>query len=351
MNKTGNPMMNIWYTRCDMAQESLYNNFWNPNRQIMNQGVPADNQHNRLPIYWWHAHVIDVLVDALNRGKDKAYKQRLWDMFNAVRVYNGNTLHHNFYDDMEWMALALLRAWDSTGNHEYRQGALALWEDIKTAWNPYCGGGMAWKKDQLDYKNTPANAPAAILACRLYQRFNNNDDLIWSKRIYEWNRVNLVDPESGFVWDGMNRRGDGRIDKDWRFTYCQGIFIGAAVELYRTTHEQHYLDAAVKTAFSAKKELADPVTHMLPDEGNGDCGLFKGIFIRYVLELLKLAPALSEISSMLALNASSLWDKGRDPKTGLFSQSWQDRPEPVVDLSTHLSGIMLTEAMSSWQVT
>jgi len=42
----------------------------------------------------------------------------------------------------------------------------------------------------------------------------------------------MVDPATGFVWDGKNRTGDGHIDKDWEFTYCQGVFIGAGVELY-----------------------------------------------------------------------------------------------------------------------
>ncbi len=30
-------------------------------------------------------------------------------------------------------------------------------------------GGFAWKRTQLDYKNTPVNAPIIILALRLYQ--------------------------------------------------------------------------------------------------------------------------------------------------------------------------------------
>lgn len=251
------------------------------------------------------------------------------------------------YDDMEWMALALLRAWDSTGIEEYRQGSLDLWEDIKTAWNSHMGGGMAWNKNQPDYKNTPANGPACILAGRLHQRFHNEDDFVWAKRIYDWNMANLVDPETGFVWDGMNRLGDGRIDKDWRFTYCQGVIIGAAIELYKYTGDIAYVESAKRTAFAAKAQLTDPASGMLPDEGNGDCGLFKGILIRYIRELLRLQPDFAEMADLLKVNADTLWNDGRDPATGLFSQSWKTRPDPVLDLSTHLSGIMLMEAVAS----
>ncbi|MFC3790482.1 glycoside hydrolase family 76 protein [Paenibacillus sp. GCM10012307] len=82
----------------------------------------------------------------------------------------------------------------------------------------------------VDCKNTPANAPAAILAARLFRRRGDAADLEWAKRIYAWNKDNSADPESGFVWDGMNRLGNGEIDKDWAFTYCQGVFIGAGLE-------------------------------------------------------------------------------------------------------------------------
>lgn len=86
---------------------------------------------------------------------------------------------------MEWTALALLRAYRVTGHEAYLNAVLDLWEDIKTAWNEQLGGGLAWKKDQLDYKNTPANAPAVILAARLYELFISKR--IWSGRSVSMN--------------------------------------------------------------------------------------------------------------------------------------------------------------------
>ncbi|MCK9862211.1 glycoside hydrolase family 76 protein [Paenibacillus sp. ATY16] len=336
----------IWTERAAIAQEDFRRLFWNEERGVMDQVVPCNGTCNDHWIYWWHAHVVDVLVDSLGRTKSEEDEALLERAFRGAKKWNGDTLLHNYYDDMEWMALALLRAYSATGKTFYKEGALELWEDIKTAWNDHMGGGMAWKKDQLDYKNTPANAPASILAARLYRLDRREEDLEWAKRIYRFNKERLVDPETGFVWDGMNRLGDGNIDYDWKYTYCQGVFIGAGIELYNCTGDEGYLVDAQRTAGAAVQELVDPEMGMLPREGNDDCGLFKGILIRYLVNLIRIQPDLSlPWVNLIRHNAVSLWERGRS-EAGLFSLSWAGEPEPEVQLSGQLSGVMLLEAMA-----
>ncbi|MCD9020447.1 glycoside hydrolase family 76 protein [Cohnella silvisoli] len=336
-----------WNIRAETAQEELLYNFWNERQSIMNQCAPCeDGTCNDSFVYWWHAHVIDVLVDGYERTKKRSYLQKVDQVLAGVHQLNGGTLLHNFYDDMEWMALALLRVYDVTKNEDYMEKVLVLWENIQTAWNDHMGGGMAWRKDQLDYKNTPANAPAAILAARLYQRFGKRQDYDWAAKIYEWNKVNLVDPETGFVWDGMNRLGDGKIDYEWEYTYCQGVFIGAGIELYRITGNRKYLNDALRTTAESMKRLVPADGGVLPDEGKDDCGLFKGIYVRYLRQLLELCPDRLEVRRMIVHNASVLWNTGRDGK-GLISRSWQAPVEPAVQLCAQLSGLMLIEMVAS----
>lgn len=224
-----------------------------------------------------------------------------------------------------------------------------LWADIQTGWNEHMGGGIAWRKSQLDYKNTPANAPAVILAARLYRAFGQAEDLNWAHRIYGWQRDNLVDPATGLVWDGMNRTGDGQIDKDWKFTYCQGVFIGAAVELYRITGERGYLDEAVCTYNMAKKELTDPATGLLPDEGSGDGGLFKGIFVRYAAELANGAPNAANVALFLTANAERMWRDGKSSDAALFGTDWSASPVGTVPLSAQLSAMKLLEQAARFE--
>jgi predicted alpha-1,6-mannanase (GH76 family) len=142
----------------------------------------------------------------------------------------------------------------------------------------------------------------------------------------------------------MNRLGDGEIDYDWKFTYCQGVFLGAGVELYRCTADKSYLEDAKRTADACMLELCDPETLLLPDEGIDDTGLFKGILIRYLLVLLEEVPEEAAVRRMIQCNAETLWEKGMLEDAGLCGPAWDALPTLPVQLSVQLSGMMLTEA-------
>ncbi|WP_223285435.1 glycoside hydrolase family 76 protein [Paenibacillus sp. PL91] len=344
MNKMA---VGVWEKRADEAQAALEHYFWNDAIRMYNIETPCPGgKCNTIFHYWWMAHAVDVLVDGLVRTGDTRYSEKLPIFLEGIRERNGGFLPNHLYDDMEWMALAWLRAYEATGEQKYKEAVLELWDDIKTGWNDHMGGGIAWQKTQLDYKNTPANAPAAILAARLYQAFKDENDLEWALKIYKWQKDHLVDPDTGFVWDGMNRNGDGAIDKEWKFTYCQGVFIGAAVELFRVSGEQAYLDDAERSFEAAISELTDPVTGILPDEETGDGGLFKGILIRYAAELAKEAGGNNRAWQLLQANAEQLWQSGKADDKALFNQNWTEKPGELVTLSVQLSGVMLLERMA-----
>ncbi|MFB9991347.1 glycoside hydrolase family 76 protein [Deinococcus oregonensis] len=338
--------LRLWADRAEAAQQTLYTQFWNPAEQIMNQFAPCGGTCNDPYVYWWHAHTLDVLVDGLIRTGDARYTQLIAQAFEGARALNGGTLLHSWYDDMQWMALALLRAYEATGEGRYLEGAQELWADIQGGWNEHCGGGIAWKKDQLDYKNTPANAPAAILAARLYGLLGDAADLNWAKRIYAWNKAHLVDPETGFVWDGMNRLGDGQLEDGWHFTYNQGAYLGAGLALFEVTGEEACLQDALRTADAAQTRLIHASSGLLPHEGDGDGGLFKGILVRY-LALLVQAVDRPDLVALLQHNAAVLWQAGRDPDSGLMGLSWDERPQGRVSLSGQHSGVMLLEAVAT----
>ncbi|MEX1028772.1 MAG: glycoside hydrolase family 76 protein [Paenibacillaceae bacterium] len=346
MNKQQTAETHIWQSRAGQAQEALTELFWNENNRMFDNLTPCFDLCNDQFNYWWQAHAVDVLVDGYVRTGDEAYSDRLTKIYEGLLVRNAGVFPNEFYDDMEWLAIAFLRAYDATKREMFKTAAITLWEDIKTGWNEQSGGGIAWNKKQLDYKNTPANAPAVILAARLYQRFGNAQDLEWAKRIYDWQTDHLVDPESGFVWDGINRTGDGMIDKAWEFTYCQGVYIGAGVEMFRATKERTYLQDAIRSAEASVTRLTSPITGMLPYEDKGDGGLFKGVYVRYVGELIVEDPSQVELIEMLKKNATSLWNDGKASDQVLFSGSWKTKPEAAVDLSTQLSGMMLLEQMA-----
>ena len=330
---------NSWNNKATILQNDLMNLYWDNEAKRMT--TDTDNKLH----YWWQAHVIDVMFDGYERTEDVIYANRAKAVYESVYNLNSYSFANTFYDDMEWMALALLRGYQLTGDEAYKKTVLELWEIIKLGWSDDSDGGIAWQFETPAYKNTPANMPAAILATRLYKEFGNEVDLGWAHKIYQWQIDHLIDLETGIVWDGMNRNGDGNVDKDWLFTYCQGIFIGASVELYEVTGDSYYLNLANKTAIVAMDKFSEPSTGILMSEGSGDAGLFRGIFIRYFTQLTLLDQK-KEYTNFLVKNGESLWKAGRDPITGALSKYWEDKPFYKDDLSVQLSGIMLLESVA-----
>ncbi|MFD2615032.1 glycoside hydrolase family 76 protein [Paenibacillus gansuensis] len=361
----------VWSERADEAQGVLADSFWDEKRKLFNNAAPCIAELCTDPFnYWWYAHGIDTLTDAYVGTQDDRYAKMIYQQYEGVLENNADTFINGYYDDMEWMALAWLRAYDATKVEKYLEASKVLWADIQTGWTDEMGGGIAWRKEQMNYKNTPANAPAVILAARMYAHTKDAADLEWAKKIYEWQKKTLVDPVTGLVWDGINRTGNGEIDKGWKFTYGQGVYIGAGVELYRATGEASYLEDARRTAANLKADFLSPATGMLPSEGEGDGGLFKGVLVRYVGELVKelkaggkklpelkaadgkalsAAEQAEELVQMLRVNAESLWGYGKAEDKALFSNSWAQTPDQVVQLSTQLSGMMLLEQMAAME--
>lgn len=334
-----------WPAIADSSYTALNGNFWNQGGKFYNENSAGKSTFH----YWRNAQVLDVLLDAYLRKDDPQIKAHMDELLDGMKSNNNNTYINFFYDDMEWMTLACLRAFETTGDAKYKATADLLWNDIRQGWDDSWGGGIHWNKDKSkNYKNTPANAPACIIAARMYQLAHQPADLEWAKKIYQWQKSTLVDPATGVVWDGINQDGSGTVNKSWLFTYNQGTFIGAGVELYKITGDAVYINDALKTANNA---LGGTFTqgNILRDEGGGDGGLFKGILVRYLLLLItdgNLGAAdATRFAGFLKQNAETLWLKGTSRPQILFSTNWQSIPT-AADLTTQLSGAMLIEAVA-----
>jgi len=330
----------------DSLQEKTYSIYLSANGNYFVQDNAGNTNYN----YWPQAHTLDIFTDAFLRTKNDVYKQRMKSLLNGTRVTNGNKYQNEYYDDMEWLALASLRAYTATNDNDYLDAANVLWTDIKTGQNTNQGGGIAWRKSQLDYKNTPANAPAIIFACRLYALKKNDADLTIAKSLYTWLSATLVDPSSGIIWDGINGNHDGQISKN-KFTYNQGVYMGAALELYHVTKNADYLADAVRNANATINDTDISPGGLLKSEGQGDGGLFKGILVRYLTLLIE-EPAVSSTDrdtfvKFLKYNAQTLYTKGISRPALFVSPDWKTLPLGNTDLTTQLSGVMMVEAAAA----
>jgi predicted alpha-1,6-mannanase (GH76 family) len=300
--------------------------------------------------YWWQAHLLDCLIDAQLRAPTPQRAQAVAALVRGVRLRNGGSWLNRYYDDIAWLGLAIQRGGSLAG----RSGPFALaaiTARLHEGWTEGGGGGIWWRRDD-DFKAAPANGPAAILLAR-------DGQSSFAAAIADWMAETLVDPESGLVRDGVRIAPDGgiRLVEPYIYTYNQGVFLGACVELAVRDGHQRWTDRAIALVDAVRQRLAGP-DGVLPGSGGGDGGLFAGITVRYLADAATRVAALAEpASQMVFVNADAVW-KGRAEVRGgpVFSAEWRDSAaEPragtaEADLSVQLSGWMLLEAAARLQV-
>lgn len=249
---------------------------------------------------------------------------------------------------MEWIALTMIRLYEATDDNKYLQTAQEMWDEIKTGWNDYAGGGIAWTHDQPWSKNACSNGPASLIAARLYNINGSEEDLQWGIKIYNWEREKLFNPATGAIYDNVNGE-TGELNM-LSLSYNQGTFLGTAYELYKITGEESYLKDARKAAnFGiSNSSMIDTGNNLLRDEGDGDGGLFKGIFMRYYVQLI-MEPNLDPIYKKKFItffnnNAETLWRKGINKLDLLYNTNWAMNNSGNNHLTTQTSGCTLIEA-------
>lgn len=335
-----------WRIVAEESSSVLLDRFWNSRECYFNA---ENDEHSKDFAYWPQAHAIDVILDGYIRSENTKYKDIFDAWYSGIKAKNGGTFWNVFYDDMEWIALAMLRLYDNTKDEKYLKTTDELWGYIKKGWDEkYAEGGISWKSDQPWSKNACSNGPASILASRLYNISKRKEDKEWAIKIYKWEREHLFNKETGAVADNIN----GKRDSKWNFsfTYNQGTFLGAAHELFKITKDFQYLkDAMLAADFTlTSPQILDKTEKVLRDEGKGDGGLFKGIFTRYLV-LLMLDENLptekrEKYADFLYLNAQILMDKGVNIEELLFNSSWILPPQnSVTQLTSQTSACMLLE--------
>ena len=333
-----------WQSIANEVQDATYNTFLGTEGTFV-----EDNQGSTRFNYWPNAHVLNTMVDGYIRTSDNAYLPRMKALLTGIKVKNGATYSNVFNDDMLWLGNACVRAYQATDDQEYLDVAEFLWNDVIESYSEVFGGGITWKKDTPMTKNAVSNAPAIILAMRLYRLTQEATYLDWATSLYEWQKQTLVDPRSGLVWDHITQEnGATTIRKDWIFTYNMGTWIGASLRLYDATDDSGYMANALLTADALTESSLLVSQGILKDEGQGDGGLFKGILVRYFTELIEhpdVPPNKREsYTKFLRANALTFYEEGLKRPELMAGPNWSEQPDGATDLTTQLSGLMLLEA-------
>jgi predicted alpha-1,6-mannanase (GH76 family) len=303
---------------------------------------------------WWNsAHALEAeLATSQLHGDDRGARR-------AALTYARNEQHgfrdDDYYDDEGWWALTWISAFDATGDPRYLRTARSLFDDVAASWDQTCGGGVWWSRAR-DYKNAITNEVFIELAARLARHDTEIDHAAtaryraWALRGWQWFLHSGMINSAHLVNDGLDASCHNNGRTTW--TYNQGVILGAATDLHRLTGDRAPLRVAGAIADAAIVTLRGPdgILHE-PCEGVpsatmvwgatiGGCGAdgpqFKGIFIRYLTELTRTAPA-PRYRDFVLRNAVAIWQRARGPHTD-FGLIWSG-PFDIADAARQSSAL------------
>ncbi|MCC8034861.1 MAG: glycoside hydrolase family 76 protein [Rikenellaceae bacterium] len=251
------------------------------------------------------------------------------DMLRAPHAYssyiNSAPQSSRYYDDNIWLGIEFTELYRTTGRHDYLSRAEEIWRFIESGRDSVLGGGIYWCEESKETKNTCSNAPAAVLALKLYKATDNPRYFEAGKSIYHWTRNRLKDPSDNLYHDNISP--DGNIDRR-KYSYNSGQMIQAAALLYEITGEESYLDDARTTAravydrFTPEQPLPDGRSYRVL--ADGDNFWFTAVMVRGFCELYRVDRDRQYIADFMR-SLDYTWELNRDAN-GLFAVNSHGEP-------------------------
>lgn len=332
--------------RADKVQDATNAIFMSFDKSYYKHNSASDNDPYGYG-YWTQAHTLETLADAYQRTRNTVYRDRMKSIIAGIRKYNlygQGTYRNDYYDDLEWMCLASFNCYNATKDTEFLDAVHQIWAEIKTG---YANGAIAWKKGcATACNNSISNGPAIVIAVKLYQLEGDSSNLQMAKDIHAWMKTNVFNAQ-GAIWDSPNN-----FDPGWQFSYNSGMFIAACLELSIVTGEQSYIDDGIKASdFMMNYRKFNGGAFYLNETGQGDGGLFKGIFAKWFTEFVRIGnlPKARKEHYLQIINytADYVWSHAVDKSTFLTNHNWRKLPTESIDLSTQTSGLHLFESVAS----
>lgn len=320
----------------DQAMASFVHVYWDPKREYFytNSDRQIDYAHAIGPYqglysdFWWEAQLWNVVMDAYLRTGSKTYLKMINEVYNGfTAAYPGWVNDYN--DDLGWWALACLRAYDITREPRYLHQSETLYQTIRQSEDSKLGGGVWWTIDgQNAQKNVATNAPFVMTSVRLYELTKNKSYLQNGVTLFQWIDTHLK--QNGHLNDHIDASGSVT---GWEFTYNYGTYLGAAAALYRVTHQPAYYNDAMWASDYAIANLTN--NGILKDEGNGDGGAFKLVFVEY-LHQFAMRYHLTKYQDFLVQNARVAWSNRRTSDK-LMGSDWS-APAPAAPIQSVTAG-------------
>ena len=296
----------------------------------------ADTLQGRRVAYLWPTSGLFTAVNMLLQSSgDKKYEalldtlivpglQNYFDTSRKPECYQSYIVRANrsdrFYDDNVRIALDYLEAYKLTGRTDYLERSKLLWEFIISGWDDKAGGGIYWNEQRKLSKNTCSNAPAAVLAFKLFETTDEYEYFERGLDIYVWTKKTLQDRSDHLYFDNIDL--EGNIDRQ-KYACNSGQMMQAAVLLYNITGEMSFLKEAEKIGVSAifyfTQEFQSADGRIFRLFKNTD-NWFIAVMMRGYTELYN-TDGNPEFLLIFKENLDHVWENVRD-ENGLFSRDF-----------------------------
>ena len=338
--KKEEPVEVVWQQRAYdtyLAIEKLYGVTSGPTAGFFNENYPKGSGDLSASFLWPYDGLMSGVALLNKLGYEVGYKDKIerYEAYYrnlAVSGYGSQTDGRNgggdrFYDDNSIIGLNLVEAYKQLKDSKYLDRCARIVNFLHSGEDDVLGGAIWWCESQ---KNKPGVGDSNKPACAngyaqwfllsyydICPEGEKADVLAFAKRLYAWERENLLDPSDQTYWN--DRNADGSINKT-KWTYNSGAMIAAGARLYHITGEKHYLDEAIATAKGAygyyvKSRDKIGMAYPLNDPW------FTVKLIRAYMELEPVFSTCAEYIKVFVKNLEYAWAHGRS-QNGLFYEDW-----------------------------
>ena len=287
----------------------------------LGKGRFLDTSGGHAARFWAQAEMMETVEDAYARTHKPVYKRMIRQLHDGVVArFSTHWMGDHYNDDIMWMAIAFMRAYNLTGCLAYRSQAKWNFDHAYArAHSADFGGGLWWTTSRQE-KNACVTAPAAIAACLLSRSLGDASYLAKARWLFAWLQSTLFDQSTGAVHDHISRgSGTATVVDPSTYTYNQGTFIGAADLLHRATGKSVYFTDALSALGYARTDQTDSNGILKSEGSGGDGGAFKGIFARWATRFTA-ANGITAFNAWFDSNADTAWAH-RDAQ-GLMGENW-----------------------------
>jgi len=295
-----------------LIYDNIQQHFFEPSTGLYFETTSAENENKHS--WLWPLCALIQGTNELEQLQPK--RQYMSGVVNAINQYYNDAapapayqdyvtserLSSRFFDDNQWIAIAYLDAYNRNKKPLYLEKAKMIYEHmVKAGLDTVAGGGLYWKEGQMDTKNTCSNGPGILVALQLYKVTKEQKYLDLALALYAWTNKYLQAPE-GIYYDAI-KIPSLKIDKAF-YTYNTGTMLQSNVLFYQITEDKKYLAEAERIAVAGK-------AHFFKDGKLPSNYWFNAVMLRGYAELYK-TDHNKEWIGFFNEEAERVWEQERD---------------------------------------